>query len=203
MVADTSGTTGTPKGVMVTHGPLLSRTSWMRRAYPIGPDDVVSCKTQFIFGVSEWELFYTLTSGAQLALVPQSIVASPDALARSIVAHRAAVVFLIPSHLNALIEPLARHVASRSGGGQSRKWRRWVGSGGKSGGGKGGGRLSLRHVVCCGEAMRPEIVRRFHTQLATTPSRVLGGAVNDLVGIGQPMVHATPHARVHIRKRRR
>ena len=76
---------------MVTHGPLLSRTSWMRRAYPIGPDDVVSCKTQFIFGVSEWELFYTLTSGAQLALVPQSIVASPDALARSIVAHRAAV----------------------------------------------------------------------------------------------------------------
>ena len=31
--------------------------------------NTLSFKTQFIFGVSEWELFYTLTHGAALALV--------------------------------------------------------------------------------------------------------------------------------------
>ena len=159
--------------------------------------------------MSEWELFYTLTSGAQLALVPQNIVVSPDALARSLVAHRAAVVFLIPSHLNALIEPLARHAASRrrrqqlkveamdGGGGKGGGGK---GGGGKGGGGKGGGKLSLRHVVCCGEAMRPEIVRRFHARLATcAPRRISSGAVTDLVGSGQPMVrrHVIPAHPAH------
>ena len=69
------------------------------------------------------------------------------ALSRSLVDHRASVVFLIPSHLNALLEPLARAA-------QSSKGRR----------------LSLRHVVCCGEALRPEVVRSFHAYLGASSS---------------------------------
>ena len=58
----TSGTTGKQKGVMVEHGPLLMRTSWMQDTYTISVGDVVPFKTSFILGVSEWELFWTLTS---------------------------------------------------------------------------------------------------------------------------------------------
>lgn len=72
--------------------------------------------------------------------MPQSIVAAPAALARSLIEHQAAVVFLIPSHLNALLMPLANahsHARRRKG-------------------------LNLRHVVCCGEALRPAVVERFY-----------------------------------------
>ena len=51
----TSGTTGRPKGVRVTHGPLLKRVGWMGRAYPCGVGDRITFKTQFIFGVSEFK----------------------------------------------------------------------------------------------------------------------------------------------------
>ena len=57
----TSGSTGRPKGVVVTHGPLLKRISWMRRAYPIGEGDAVPFKTQFVFGISEWELLVAIS----------------------------------------------------------------------------------------------------------------------------------------------
>ncbi len=39
----TSGTTGNPKGVMLTHGNLLSNAMGMLEAMPPGPDDVVLC----------------------------------------------------------------------------------------------------------------------------------------------------------------
>lgn len=70
----TSGSTGRPKGVVVTHKPLLRRISWMRRTFPISEGDVVPCKTQYVFGVSEWELFHTLTSGATLDLRCDNVV---------------------------------------------------------------------------------------------------------------------------------
>ena len=140
----TSGTTGRPKGVCVAHGPLLCRTAWMGRAYPIGVGDTVSFKTQFIFGISEWELFYTLSHTATLSIIPQKVVQAPTALARSLVDHRAAVVFLIPSHLDALLPHLPQPFG-RLGCGRTR--------------------LTLRHIVCCGEALRPETVARMHSRL--------------------------------------
>lgn len=79
----TSGSTGRPKGVVVTHKPLLRRISWMRRTFPISEGDVVPCKTQYVFGVSEWELFHTLTSGATLDLRCDNVVLrQPAALSK-------------------------------------------------------------------------------------------------------------------------
>ena len=80
----TSGSTGKPKGVVVTHGPLLKRISWLRRAYPIGAGDAVPFKTQYVFGVSEWELFHTLTSGATLVTCSDALLQRPAAVAAAV-----------------------------------------------------------------------------------------------------------------------
>ena len=73
----TSGSTGRPKGVVVTHRPLLKRIGWLRRACPIGVGDAVPFKTQYVFGVSEWELFHTLTAGATLVVCNDAILRQP------------------------------------------------------------------------------------------------------------------------------
>ena len=44
--------------------------------------DVVPFKTSFIFGVSEWELFWTLTHSATLLVVSDAAVRSPPTFAQ-------------------------------------------------------------------------------------------------------------------------
>ena len=120
----TSGSTGRPKGVVVTNGPLLKRIGWMRRAFPVGEGDSVPFKTQYVFGVSEWELFHTLTAGATLIVCDDAILRKPAALAPLVAP--CAVLFLVPSHLNMLLSSLKSVPVAD---------------------------LQLRHVVCCGEAL--------------------------------------------------
>ena len=65
--------------------------------------DVVPFKTSFIFGVSEWELFWTLTHSATLLVVSDAAVRSPTTFAKLLVEHRVSVCFLIPSPVAALL----------------------------------------------------------------------------------------------------
>jgi len=165
----TSGTTGKPKGVMVEHGPLLMRVNWLQEAFTIGVNEVVPFKTQFIFGVSEWELFWTLTTGASLAIIPPEIVKQPQAMAMALIEHSCAVAFLTPSHVEALLPALDSAIRTatlpKKGtqgsatpdaapsvlqlcGGETKR--------------KACPAPELRHVVCCGEALTVGTVRRFY-----------------------------------------
>ncbi|EOD33236.1 hypothetical protein EMIHUDRAFT_63439, partial [Emiliania huxleyi CCMP1516] len=132
----TSGTTGKPKGVMVEHGPLLMRTAWFQSTYRIGVGDQVPFKTQFIFGVSEWELWWTLATGATLAITPPPVVRSPSLFADALVS-TGMLAPLRSSRLSAGMRPSVRL----------------------------GRRLKLRSVVCCGEALSAATVGRFHEAL--------------------------------------
>src|SRR5580704_11897890 len=68
----TSGSSGTPKGVLVPHAAIVNRLLWMQRYFGIGPDDRILQKTPFHFDVSVWEFFWPLITGAAL------VVARPD-----------------------------------------------------------------------------------------------------------------------------
>ncbi|MEV6277727.1 non-ribosomal peptide synthase/polyketide synthase [Nocardia sp. NPDC051832] len=68
----TSGSTGLPKGVAVSHAAIVNRLVWMQHAYRLRADDVVLQKTPATFDVSVWEFFWPLQIGATLVL------AAPD-----------------------------------------------------------------------------------------------------------------------------
>ncbi|MGO3326947.1 amino acid adenylation domain-containing protein [Gordonia sp. (in: high G+C Gram-positive bacteria)] len=68
----TSGSTGAPKGVLITHRALVNRLSWMQSEYALTSDDRVLQKTPSSFDVSVWEYFWPLTVGAA------AVVAAPD-----------------------------------------------------------------------------------------------------------------------------
>jgi amino acid adenylation domain-containing protein len=128
----TSGSTGRPKGVPNTHRGICNRLEWGRREFPLGKGDAVMQKTPTSFDVSVWELFWPLVSGAREVLARPGGQKDPVYLVELMEARKVTVVHFVPSMLQVFLEAVGE--------------RRVEG---------------LRHVFCSGEAMWPELERRF------------------------------------------
>ena len=65
----TSGSTGVPKGVMISNRSAVNRILWMCRKY-FDRDTVVMLKTPYTFDVSVWEIFGFALGGFSLYILP-------------------------------------------------------------------------------------------------------------------------------------
>ena len=74
----TSGTTGVPKGVAVTHHNVTQLLESLHAGLPAGPGQVWSQWHSLVFDVSVWEIFGALLHGGRLVVVPESVASSPD-----------------------------------------------------------------------------------------------------------------------------
>ncbi|MDL9936850.1 amino acid adenylation domain-containing protein [Gordonia sp. ABSL1-1] len=99
----TSGSTGVPKAVAVTHEAIVNRLGWMQDRHPIGAGDVVLQKTPVTFDVSVWELFWPLMTGARLVLAAPDAHRDPRALAQTIAEQRVSVIHFVPTMLDAFL----------------------------------------------------------------------------------------------------
>jgi len=93
-VSYTSGTTGTPKGVEITHGNLLNLVFWHRRAFGISEHDRVSHLAGLAFDAAVWELWPHLTAGSTVVLVDPNVRTSPSLLRDWLVNQRIDVAFV-------------------------------------------------------------------------------------------------------------
>ncbi|MCP4157470.1 MAG: AMP-binding protein, partial [bacterium] len=73
----TSGSTGKPKGVPITHSNLSPLLHWGYKELGIGCGHRTLQNLSYYFDWSVWEIFITLTTGAQLYMVPEEIVMNP------------------------------------------------------------------------------------------------------------------------------
>lgn len=73
----TSGTTGAPKGVMVTNGNVAAFLSAMRERYAFGPEDRVAQANELSFDNSVFDVFNAWSSGASLHVVPATQAMGP------------------------------------------------------------------------------------------------------------------------------
>ncbi|HEX8346230.1 MAG TPA: amino acid adenylation domain-containing protein, partial [Actinoplanes sp.] len=78
----TSGTTGRPKGVQVSHGNLLSLFAASEQLYDFGADDVWTLFHSFSFDFSVWEMWGALLHGGRLVVVPAPTAKDPAAMRR-------------------------------------------------------------------------------------------------------------------------
>jgi amino acid adenylation domain-containing protein len=78
----TSGTTGRPKGVEVTHHNVLRLFSTTEQLFGFGPDDVWTMFHSFAFDFSVWEMWGALLYGGCLVVVPQDVARDPVAFRR-------------------------------------------------------------------------------------------------------------------------
>jgi amino acid adenylation domain-containing protein len=78
----TSGTTGSPKGVQISHGGILDHLGVIQADYAFGPDDRVSLTFELTFDPSILNMLMTWRVGASLHVVPAESLAAPVAFIR-------------------------------------------------------------------------------------------------------------------------
>ncbi len=95
----TSGSTGVPKGVMLSHRNVLSFINWASNFFKISHSDRVSSHAPLHFDLSIFDIFVTIKCGGSIHLVPSEINALPSDLAKFIINHKISVWQSVPSAL--------------------------------------------------------------------------------------------------------
>lgn len=95
----TSGSTGQPKGVVISHRNALTFVDWGRRTFDLGPEDRLSNHAPFHFDLSVFDLYGALSSGASVHIVPDRLAPFPGSLAKWIEETRITVWYSVPSAL--------------------------------------------------------------------------------------------------------
>ncbi|BBN80653.1 hypothetical protein PA25_06380 [Pseudoalteromonas sp. A25] len=76
----TSGTTGQPKGVMISHKSVVNLINCQRQAFAFSEQDTSIWLANYIFDVSVEHFFLTLTSGACLVVPTEQQIAEPSCI---------------------------------------------------------------------------------------------------------------------------
>lgn len=100
----TSGSTGNPKGVEITHGALINLLESMRHHPGMGPGETLLAVTTLSFDIAALELFLPLIAGGEVVIAPRAAVVDPRALAELIAAEAPDVMQATPATWRALVE---------------------------------------------------------------------------------------------------
>jgi len=65
-ILHSSGSTGIPKGIMLTHRNARTFVDWMQKEFKLSADDVVMSRAPFKFDLSVFDIFNTFNAGAKL-----------------------------------------------------------------------------------------------------------------------------------------
>jgi mycobactin phenyloxazoline synthetase len=142
----TSGSTGEPKGVEVTHDASMNTVEFIAQHFEIGPTDRCLALSTLEGDISVMDIFVTLRTGGSIVVVDEAQRRDPDAWAHLIDTHDVTVLHFMPGWLEMLIE---------------------VGAGRLS---------SVRVVPTGGDWVRPEVIRRLRADSPQLRFAGLGGA---------------------------
>jgi mycobactin phenyloxazoline synthetase len=152
----TSGSTGEPKGVEITHDAAMNTIEFINDHFEIGPADRCLALSHLECDLSVIDVYGTLRSGGSLVVVDEEHRRDPDAWVTLIDEHRVTVLHFLTGWLEMLVA---------------------AGGAGTAGTAVGTGSLaSLRAVPTGGDWVRPDLVRALRAASPQVRFAGLGGA---------------------------
>ena len=103
-VIHTSGSTGQPKGVLVSHGALGSYVRGVLERLAPAPDSSMALVSTIAADLGFTVLFGALCSGRLLHVLPEELGFDPDRFAEYMATHRVGMLKIVPGHLAALLQ---------------------------------------------------------------------------------------------------
>jgi D-alanine--poly(phosphoribitol) ligase subunit 1 len=95
----TSGSTGFPKGAVMTHQNLLNFIHWAKEEYQITSEDILTNVNPMYFDNSVFDFYSSLFNGAALAPFNSETVKKPDLVVKRVNEVKATIWFSVPSML--------------------------------------------------------------------------------------------------------
>lgn len=95
----TSGTTGEPKGVVVSHRAVIDYVEWQCGQFDISEKDVLANQAPFYFDASIPDIFTPFYTGATLQIIPEHLFLLPDKLINYLNMKNVSVMIWVPSSL--------------------------------------------------------------------------------------------------------
>ncbi|WP_264072489.1 non-ribosomal peptide synthetase [Mycobacterium cookii] len=108
----TSGSTGEPKGVEVTHDAAMNTVEFLTRHFEIGARDRCLALSTLECDMSVLDIFATLRAGGAIVVVDEAHRRDPDVWARLIETHAVTVLNFLPGWLEMLVEVGADRLSS-------------------------------------------------------------------------------------------
>ncbi len=93
----TSGSTGSPKGIMITHRNAWTFIDWMSSEFEISPDDRVFNRAPLQFDLSVFDIFSTFQKGAELVIAPMGFSKEAQDVLDYMRREEVTVVYTVPS----------------------------------------------------------------------------------------------------------
>jgi len=93
----TSGSTGQPKGAMISHGNVINYAEWVVDYFQVTPRDRMSNHPGIFFDLSVFDIFPAFKSGASLHLVPQESSMFPIKIIEFIETYKLTIWNTVPS----------------------------------------------------------------------------------------------------------
>ncbi len=99
----TSGSTGVPKGVMISHRNSLTFVIWAAEYVGLQPEDRVGCHAPLHFDLSTFSIFSSCLAGATIVLIPEKASVFPSQLTKLIEREQITIWYSVPSVLTLLV----------------------------------------------------------------------------------------------------
>lgn len=162
----TSGSTGEPKGVELSHDAVMNTIEFLTARFELGPTDRSLALASLEADMSVLEIFAILRAGGAVVVVDEQQRRDPDVWATLIERHAVTFLNWMPGWLDMLLEVGGERLAG------------------------------LRVVLLGGDWVRPELVRRLRDWAPTVRVAGLGGATETAVHgtlceVGDPPAHWT------------
>lgn len=93
----TSGSTGAPKGVTITHRGVIDYINWIIDTFPVDSGSIIGMQSAFHFDNSVFDMFVPMLTGAKTVIIPEILFMYPEKLMEFLKQSEISVIFWVPT----------------------------------------------------------------------------------------------------------